>query len=359
MNSDFLTQGPHVEEFEYQMASYLNCDSCVAVNSATSGLHLACLAAGLDDKSRVWTTPLSFVATANCARYVGAEVSFIDIDRETLNISPLILEQKLKSAKQNGTLPDAIIIVHFGGVPCDLEKIYSLKKQYKFILIEDASHALGAEYKGKKIGCCDVPEFTIFSLHPVKIITAGEGGVVACKSNYERVLKSLRSHGITKRSQDPRPWFYEQSRLGFNYRLTDIQAALGSSQLKKLDRYVEKRNQLTTKYNARFADNKNVETRSEQRTLLSAQHLYVVQFKKIVTDSSRGRLMKELHALGIQTQVHYIPIYWQPYYRSLGYNFGLCPNAERYYTRCLSLPLHPAMNETDVDYIADKVLENI
>lgn len=353
--SPFLTQGSCTPRFEAAFAQRHGVAHAVAVSNATSGLHLACLALGVGPASRVWTTPISFVASANCARYCGAAVGFVDIDPRTRNLSIEALTGALRSARAAGTLPQVVVAVHFGGLPCDLEPLRRLADAYGFRIIEDASHATGASYQGHPVGS-RYADATVFSFHAVKIITTAEGGMVTTRdAALAQRLRQLRSHGITR---DPAlmvspcegEWYYQQLELGFNYRMTEVQAALGFSQLARLDDFRERRERLARAYDEALADLPlRRPARCDDRR--SAWHLYPVELEGEDAPARRGAVFAALRAAGIGVNVHYIPIHLQPYYAALGFRRGDFPAAERYYERTLSLPLFPAMSAAQQDLI--------
>jgi UDP-4-amino-4,6-dideoxy-N-acetyl-beta-L-altrosamine transaminase len=357
LRSDCLTQGPAVPAFEQAVAKYCRAAYAVATNSATSALHLACLALGVGPGDRVWTSPISFVASANCARYCGATVDFVDIDPRSANMSVERLAEKLHEAKAQSRLPKVVIPVHLCGQPCDMAAIHALGKEFGFHIIEDASHAIGATYRDEPVGSCRYSDITVFSFHPVKIITTGEGGMaITNNAVWAEKMSLLRSHGITR---DPSrmvgasdgPWYYQQIELGFNYRMTDIQAALGISQLNRLDAYVAKRHALATRYDL-LLDGLPVTAPVRAPLSKSAFHLYVVQLRLDEIRYPHREVFSDLRARGIGVNLHYIPIYTQPYYRSLGFVRGTFPEADRYYARALSLPLFPGLTETDQAVVA-------
>lgn len=356
LRSDFLTQGPVVPQFERAVAAVCSVPHAVAVNSATSALHLACLALGVGASDRVWTSPNSFVASANCARYCGAKVDFVDIDPLTYNMSTPALAEKLSRAVMSGTLPKVVIPVHFGGVPCDLQGIYALAKQYGFRVIEDASHAIGARYAGGLVGDCRFSDITVFSFHPVKIITTAEGGMATTRSaQLARAMGLLRTHGITReagelRRPDEGPWYYEQQCLGFNYRMTELQGALGLSQLKNLTRWLERRHELADAYDAQLAALPLILPLRPAGTY-SAQHLYVVQIDPLRTKLGRRVVFERLRSAGIGVNVHYIPVHLQPDYQALGFRCGDFPIAEAYYKRCFSLPMFASLSNADQERV--------
>ena len=348
LKSDFLTQGPQVPLFEKEMASYCGANFAVAVNSATSALHIACLALGVRKGDLVWTTPITFVATANCALYCGADVDFVDIDPLTYNLSVDCLEEKLVQAERKGRLPKVIIPVHFSGQPCDMVGIYALSEQYGFRIIEDASHAIGARYKNEAIGSCRYSDITVFSFHPVKIITTGEGGMaVTNESVLAKKMSLLRSHGITRNTTEMSqvshgPWYYQQIDLGFNYRLTDLQAALGLSQLQRLDEFVVKRHAIANRYEY-LLTNLPVVTPLKHCDSYSSFHLYVIRLNLTQIKKTHREVFEALRDAGVGVNLHYIPVYCQPYYESLGFKLGYCPEGERYYDEAISLPMYPGL----------------
>lgn len=360
LQSDFLTQGPNVEEFEKAICEYTGAKYCVAVSNGTAALHLAVAALDIEKGSEGITTPMTFVASANCLLYNNLIPVLADIDEKTYNIDPLEIEKKITDKTR------VIVPVDFAGQPAEMEKIFEIAKKNNLFVIEDAAHAIGSKYAdGSNVGSCKYSDLTTFSFHPVKTITTGEGGAITTndKKLYNRLIL-LRSHGITKNpdflSQNPGPWYYEMQDLGYNYRLTDIQSALGTSQLKKLDRFVSRRREIIEKYDESFKNSPNVVIPYEKEGLYSAFHLYVLQidFEKI--GKTRAEVMTELKAENVGTQVHYIPVHLQPYYKDqFGYKTGDFPIAEGYYSRCLSLPLYPKLNDSDVEeviQIVSKVL---
>jgi UDP-4-amino-4,6-dideoxy-N-acetyl-beta-L-altrosamine transaminase len=361
LRSDFLTQGPSVERFEAALSSYTGAKYTIAVNSATSALHLACLALGVSSGDLVWTSPITFVASANCALYCGADIDFVDIEMHSNNMSIIALREKLQQAKKHGRLPKVIIPVHMGGLSCDMKAIFELSLEYGFKIIEDASHAVGGSLAGNKIGSCEFSDISVFSFHPVKIITTGEGGAALTNdANIGRKLALLRSHGITRDADEMEHgseggWYYEQICLGYNYRMTDLQAALGFSQLTRIDEFVAKRNKLASEYDIKLAD-LSIDLPVIPSHALSAYHLYIVKFRQ---DHVLGRrkLYDHLHSRGIGANVHYIPVHLQPFYRSLGFNPGDFPEAEKYYRNAISIPLHPNLSEYDQDMVVDSLRE--
>ncbi|MBI2353867.1 MAG: UDP-4-amino-4,6-dideoxy-N-acetyl-beta-L-altrosamine transaminase [Deltaproteobacteria bacterium] len=349
LKSDWLTQGPAVERFEQTVAHYCGADHAVAVNSATSALHIACLAAGLAPGDILWTSPNTFVASANCALYCGATVDFVDIDPRTYNMSVERLEEKLEQALHSGKLPKVVIPVHFAGQSCEMEAIADLAKRYGFRVIEDASHAIGGRYKGEPVGNCRYSDMTVFSFHPVKIITTGEGGMVMTNNlkTHENLMR-LRSHGITRNpsmmtEESHGPWYYQQIELGFNYRMTDIQAALGVSQITKINEFVARRHRLAQRYNELLQD-LPLTLPWQHPDAHSAFHLYVIRLHDRI-DKSHHVVFEELRQQGIMVNLHYIPVHTHPYYRALGYHDGDFPEAERHYREAITLPLYPDLTE--------------
>ncbi|RHX91163.1 UDP-4-amino-4,6-dideoxy-N-acetyl-beta-L-altrosamine transaminase [Leptospira yasudae] len=361
LKSDFLTQGPMVPQFESVVAKNCNVKHGIAVNSATSALHIACLALGVGPDDIVWTSPNSFVASANCALYCGAVVDFVDIDEKTYNLSVSKLEEKLEQAEKLGKLPKLVIPVHFAGQAAEMESIHMLSKKYGFKIIEDASHAIGGKYKGEPIGNCKYSDITVFSFHPVKIITTGEGGM-ALTNNEELYSKMyrLRSHGITRdiaqMTSDPDgPWYYEQLELGFNYRMPDILAALGVSQHNRLQEFITKRHALAKRYNEILA-NKPVELPWQHPDSYSSFHLYVIQLDLDELKHTQTQIFERFRNAGILANLHYIPIYRQPYYQKMGFKREDFPNMEKYYGRAVTLPLFPDLTEAQQDEIVNRLM---
>ena len=357
LRSPFLTQGPAVPTFEKTVADKVNSQYGVAVNSATSALHIACLALGLGPGDRLWTSPITFVASANCGRYCGAEVDFVDIDPATSLMSVKALEQKLQQAEQEGKLPKVVVPVHLTGSSCDMAVIGSLAKRYGFACLEDASHAIGGRYKSEPVGNCLYSDITVFSFHPVKIITTGEGGLATTNDPVlAQRMAELRSHGITKdeeRFERPAagPWSYEQQRLGFNYRMTDLQAALGLSQLERLDAIVAERNNQLQRYRSLLAD-LPVQLLEIPDDVLSSVHLAVIRLSNATSEQHR-RVFEGLRAAAIGVQLHYTPVHLQPYYRKLGFHEGDFPEAEVYATNAISLPLYPGLEGHELQRVAE------
>jgi UDP-4-amino-4,6-dideoxy-N-acetyl-beta-L-altrosamine transaminase len=356
LKSDWLTQGPNIERFEAAMAERCQAGFGVAVCNATAALHIACLAAGLGEGDVLWTSPNTFLASANCGRYCGADVDFVDIDPLTWNLDVNVLGRKLETAEREGKLPKVLVAVAFSGQSCDMRAIAGLSRRYGFVVIEDASHAVGARYAGRPVGCGEFADMTVFSFHPVKIVTTGEGGLVLTNSP-ERAehLRRLRSHGMTRdpaQMDEPShgPWYYQQIELGFNYRITDMQAALGLSQLSKLDGFLARRRQLVARYQALLGE-LPLTLPTCQADAESAWHLYVVRVQTERLTVSHRQVFEGLRAAGIGVNVHYIPVHLQPYYRDLGFAADDFPEACAYYAQAISLPLYPAMTDEQQDCV--------
>lgn len=372
LRSDWLTQGQAGPQFERAMASYCSAQNAVAVCNATAALHIACLALDLGPGDYLWTTPNTFVASANCALYCGASVDFVDIDPRTYNMSVSALAEKLEIAQSQGRLPKIVVPVHFAGQSCEMKDIRALADRFSFRIIEDASHAVGGEYMGRKVGACDYGDVAIFSFHPVKIITTGEGGMAL--TNETRLgerLSYLRTHGIVRHAQRPSeesdaqrpneerngPWVYEQIELGLNYRMTDIQAALGTSQLARLDPFIARRRELAARYNT-LLERLPVTRPWQHPDTNSAWHLYVIRLHRNEIRLSRRQVFDSLRAAGIGVNVHYIPVHTQPYYRGLGFETGMFPEAESYYEDAITLPLFSRMTNDEQDTVV-AALEDI
>ncbi|AUZ84039.1 UDP-4-amino-4,6-dideoxy-N-acetyl-beta-L-altrosamine transaminase [Methylophaga nitratireducenticrescens] len=363
LKSDFLTQGPMVPMFEKAIADYCQARFGMATNSATSALHIACLALELGPGDYLWTSPNTFVASANCGLYCGAEVDFVDIDPRTYCMSADALEQKLIEADKQNKLPKIVVPVHFAGQSCEMNRIHQLAKKYDFRIIEDASHAIGGKYLGEPIGNCKYSDIAVFSFHPVKIITTGEGGLATTNdAALAKKMELLRSHGITR---DPelmtrKPdggWYYQQIDLGFNYRMTDMQAALGMSQMQRLDEFVQYRHVLKNHYNELLSDLPII--RPYQSTgSHSALHLYPIQLELEKLNKSHHEIFHELRESGLGVNIHYIPVHTQPYYQRMGFQLGDFPNAERYYQRAISIPLYPSMTDAEQDLVL-KIMNEI
>ena len=356
LQSDFLTQGPKVPEFEDSLTHYTGAKHAVAVNSATSALHIACRALGLGEGDWLWTTPITFVASANCGLYCDARVDFVDIDPATYNMSPERLEEKLIVAKARGVLPKIVIPVHLCGQPCDMRAIQKLAKEYGFKIIEDASHAIGGKYAGKPIGNCEYSDITVFSFHPVKIITTAEGGAAVTnnQSLFEK-MSLLRSHGITREparmeNEAHGDWYYEQIDLGFNYRMTELQAALGVSQMQRIDHFIAQRHHLADRYD-QLLRLLPITLPFQLENTYSGRHLYVIRLELSSISISHEEVFNELRKRGIGVNLHYIPVHIQPYYERLGFNKGDFPEAECYYREAISLPLFHSMSEQQQDCV--------
>lgn len=348
LKSDYLTTGPKVQEFEKTVAEYVGAKYAVAVSNGTAALHAACFAAGIKSGDEVITTSITFAASSNCVLYCGGKPVFADIEADTYNIDPNDMIRKITNKTK------AIIPVHFAGQPCNMDRINEIAKQYNLLVIEDAAHALGADYKGKKIG--SISDMTIFSFHPVKHITTGEGGMITTndKDLYDKLIL-FRTHGITRDSEfmthNEGAWYYEQLDLGFNYRITDIQCALGISQMKKLDKFVTRRKEIANKYNQAFKNVQNIILPKQSNNCNSSWHLYVIQ----ILNKDRKQVFDKLKQLGIGVNVHYIPVYKHPYYQNNGYNKIACANAENYYKHTISIPIFPKMTDEEVDYVINEI----
>ena len=362
LRSDFLTQGPAIERFEQRVAAYCGVKYAVAVCNATSALHIACLAAGLGKGDLLWTSPITFVASANCARYCGADVDFVDIDENTYNMSVSALEQKLQEAKRQGRLPKIVVPVHMAGQSCDMRAIKKLSEEYGFTLLEDASHCIGADYADTKVGSCAYSDMAVLSFHPVKIITTGEGGMVLTNDAalYEQICL-YRSHGITR---DPKhmtkesdgDWYYQQVALGFNYRMTDIQAALGASQMDRLDAFVARRRALAARYNELLRD-LPLKTPFVMDGAQPSWHLYIVRIDFDRVHKTKQQIFAKMREKGIALNLHYIPVHTQPYYEALGFHAEDCPAAVEYYREALTLPLYPSMTDAEQEMAARALRE--
>jgi UDP-4-amino-4,6-dideoxy-N-acetyl-beta-L-altrosamine transaminase len=361
LQSDFLTQGPAVPEFEDKLKTYCGVSNAVAVNSATSALHIACLALGVGPGDIVWTSPITFVASSNCALYCGAKVDFIDTDPRTYNISVMALSAKLEEAKKNGVLPKVVIPVHLTGQSCEMSEIYRLSQLYGFKIIEDASHAIGGKYLGVPIGNCAFSDITVFSFHPVKIITTCEGGLATTNNNdLAQKLRLLRSHGITRDENQMEnishgSWYYEQILLGFNYRMTDIHAALGISQMNRLDQFVTKRHELADRYN-QMLKHLPLVLPWQNEDSYSSFHLYVVKYEPVNGGRSFNEVFEFIRGKEIGVNIHYMPVYKQPYYRHLGFSKNYCTEAENYYQSALSLPMYTGLSVEDQDKVINTLV---
>lgn len=350
LKSDFLTTGPMIQKFEQRVAEYTGAKYAVAIANGTAALHASCFAAGIQKGDEVITTPITFAASANCVLYCGGTPVFADIDSNTYNIDPEDIERKITEKTK------AIIAVHFGGQPCNMNRIHEIAQKNHLVVIEDAAHALGAEYKGHKIG--SLSDMTTFSFHPVKHITTGEGGMILTdnKEFYQK-LKLFRTHGITREEsfmkKNDGPWYYEQIGLGYNYRITDIQCALGNSQMDKLSDFLERRREIAAKYDESFSQSKNIVIPFQEKGSKSAYHLYVIR----VPRERRKIIFEKLREAGIGVNVHYIPVYQHPYYREHGYDNVYCENAENYYAEAISIPIYPALKNEEQQYVINKIQE--
>lgn len=360
LESDYLTQGPAVPAFEEKVASYCGAAHGVAVNSATSALHVACLALGLGPGDILWTSPITFVASANCALYCGARVDFVDIDPGTANLSAERLEEKLKKARKSGKLPKVVVPVHLCGLPCDMKRISELSREYGFRIIEDASHAIGATYMGERVGNCCYSDITVFSFHPVKIITTGEGGIALTNdAELANKMALLRSHGITR---DPaimthKPdgqWYYQQIELGFNYRMTDIQAALGNSQMDRLDAYVSRRHGIAERYRDLLGD-MPVKYLVQHHYAYSAYHLFVIRLRVDAIKRSHHEVFESMRDKKIGVNLHYIPVHTQPFYKKMGFKTGDFPESEAYYREAISLPMYAGLTDADQEQAVESL----
>ncbi len=358
LRSDYLTQGPIVPRFENVVAQHVGATHAVAVNSATSALHIACLALGLKEGDWLWTSPITFVASANCGLYCGAKVDFVDIDPRTYNLSPTELENKLVSAKENNRLPKILVAVHLCGQPCDMAAIYDLSLKYGFKIIEDASHAIGGKYRGEYIGGGRFSDITVFSFHPVKIITTAEGGMALTNcEELARRMALLRSHGITRDEHQMThptdgPWYYQQIDLGYNYRMTELQGALGLSQMRRLDHYVAKRHELAKRYEQSLAS-LPLHLPSQPSDSYSAFHLYVIRLKNALINKTHKRVFEELREHGVGVNLHYIPVHTHPYYLNMGFKVGDFPESEHYYNEAISLPMFQTLSFSQQDRVID------
>lgn len=356
LQSDFLTQGPMVPRFEQAVADYCSARHALAVNSATSALHVACLALDLGPGDWLWTSPLTFVASANCGLYCGAQVDFVDVDPRTYNLCPEALARKLEVAEKQGCLPKIVVPVHLCGQPCDMQAIHALAERYGFKIIEDASHAIGGKYKGEPIGNCRYSDITVFSFHPVKIITTAEGGMALTNSaELANKMALFRSHGITRdpaqmTHESDGPWYYQQIELGYNYRMTELQAALGLSQMDRLDTYVARRHQLAARYDKLLAD-MHVTTPWQNPDSYSALHLYVIRLQLEKIQLSHRQVFDLLREHGIGVNLHYIPVHTHPYYQKKGFTLGDFPEAERYYSAAISLPIYSGLTDDQQDEV--------
>lgn len=360
LRSDWITQGPAIERFEKTVADYCGAKYAVAVSSATAGLHIACLAVGLSRGDILWTSPNTFVASANCGLYCGASVDFVDIDPNTYNLRVDELELKLAEAEKQGCLPKVVVPVHFAGQSCEMEKIAKLSAKYGFRTIEDAAHAIGGRYQGQPVGSCQFSDMAVFSFHPVKIITTGEGGMVLTNKEdlYEKLIR-LRTHGITRnvelmKEESHGPWYYQQLELGFNYRMTDIQAALGASQMQRLDEFVKQRRFLAERYH-QLLQGLPLMLPWQHPDTESSWHLYVIRLKLDKISKTYRQVFEELRQAQIGVNLHYIPVHTQPYYQQLGFKWGDFPQAEQYYREAISIPIYYGLTENDQERVVKTI----
>jgi UDP-4-amino-4,6-dideoxy-N-acetyl-beta-L-altrosamine transaminase len=358
LRNQFLTQGAIIPQFEQALCDYTGCQFATAVNSATSGLHVACLAAGVGQDDIVWTVPNSFVASANCALYCGANIDFVDIDAVTLNIDIDALTNKISQAAESNSLPKALIVVHFSGISCDMQVIHALTQKYAIALIEDAAHALGGSYQQQKVGSCQYSDMSVLSFHPVKSITSAEGGAVLTNNKiYDDKITLFAKHGVTRDveqmvTESHGPWYYQQVALGYNYRMSDLHAALGLSQLSKLDSFIFRRTELALKYQKKLI-NLPLKLPAFSDSSNSAWHLYMVE----LIQHDRKSVYEQLHAKGVGVNVHYIPIHLHPYYKQLGFKEGDFPIAENFYNNALTLPLFPGLSDEEQNIVIDVLHE--
>jgi len=360
LQSNWITQGPAIERFEQLVAEYCGAQYAVAVSSATAGLHIACLAAGLSPRDVLWTSPNTFVASANCGLYCGAGVDFVDIDPHTYNLSVDELERKLAKAEKQGCLPKVVVPVHFSGQSCEMEKIAQLSAKYGFKIIEDAAHGIGGSYQGQPVGSCQFSDMAVFSFHPVKIITTGEGGMILTNKEelYEKLIR-LRTHGITRKvelmkEESHGPWYYQQLELGFHYRMSDIQAALGASQMQRLNEFISRRQFLAGRYDRLLQDLPLLLPWQHPDTK-SSWHLYVIRLKLDKISKTHRQVFEELRQAKIGVNLHYIPVHTQPYYQQLGFQWGNFPNAEQYYREAISIPLYYGLKENNHERVVNTI----
>jgi len=360
LQSDYLTQGPAVPRFEESVMQVTHSDYALAVNSATSALHIAVDALGLGEGDLMWTSPITFVASANCGRYCGSDVDFVDIDPQTFNMCPMALEVKLKVAARARRLPKVLVVVHMGGQSSDMERISTLARAHGIAIVEDASHAIGASYMGKPVGCCAYSDITVFSFHPVKIVTTAEGGMAVTNSKELAGKMSLaRSHGITRdldemTHESEGAWYYQMVSLGWNYRMTELQAALGVSQMTRLEDFVSARNRIADRYDALLAD-LPIDLPGRQPGARSSFHLYIVRLQRDIDVRRKSEIFDELRADGLGVNLHYIPVHLQPYYIDMGFAHGDFPSSEDYYQRAISIPLYPGLSDTDQETVVQSL----
>jgi UDP-4-amino-4,6-dideoxy-N-acetyl-beta-L-altrosamine transaminase len=358
ISGDYLSQGPELNAFEEEVAAYCGARYALVVNSGTAALHLACLALGLKPGTSGWTSPLTFVADANAIRYCGAEVDFVDIDPLTFNISITLLEQQLIEAKRKGIIPKVVIPIHFAGRSCEMERIWELAKNFGFRVIEDGCHALGGRYQGAQVGCCQYSNITVFSLHPVKSITSGEGGLILTNDGeLNETMRMMRSHGLSRGGKDS--WGLEMVTEGFNYRITEMQCALGRSQLAKLDRFVAHRHELVQRYRENLEHLPVTLQELSEPGDASAWHIMVARLDFEQFGFNRAKLFEAMKARGVNLMVHYLPVHMHRFYKQLGFNEGDFPEAENYYYEAISLPLHPHLKCADIDVICHRLEESL
>jgi UDP-4-amino-4,6-dideoxy-N-acetyl-beta-L-altrosamine transaminase len=364
LKSDFLTQGPKVPTFESALTSHTGAEYALAVNSATSALHIACMALGLGEGDWLWTSPITFVASANAGLYCGAKVDFVDIDSRTYNLCPNKLEKKLEVASLDGCLPKVLVPVHLCGQPCDMKRIRELCNKYNVKIVEDASHAIGGSYQGEPIGSCKYSDITVFSFHPVKIVTTAEGGA-ALTNDHELATKMglYRSHGITRSHDDMTEtshgaWYYQQVTLGYNYRMTELQAALGISQMMRLTEFVATRHKIAERYNFLLKD-LPVQIPYQLENTYSGLHLYVIRLQLDDISATHKEVFDELRANQIAVNLHYIPVHMQPYYKSMGFRYGGFPDSEQYYKEAISLPMYPSLSQSDQDKVVNVLISSL
>ena len=361
LQSDFLTQGPKVPLFEQIVASKVGAKHALAVNSATSALHIACMALGLGQGDVLWTSPVTFVASANCGLYCGAKIDFVDIDPLTYNLCPKALEAKLIAAEREGKLPKVLVAVHLCGQPCEMQAIHALSKRYGFKIIEDASHAIGGKYQGEYVGSGRYSDITVFSFHPVKIITTAEGGMALTNDDDLAGKMNLhRSHGVTRDQnlmthESDGLWYYQQVELGYNYRMTELQAALGISQMERLDAFVERRHELAKRYDKSLRG-LPLTTPWQHPGSYSGLHLYVIRLHLKKINATHREVFESLHAQGVGVNLHYIPVHTQPFYQDLGFRWGDYPEAERYYGEAISLPMYQGLTDQQQDRVAEALV---
>ena len=362
LHSEFLTQGPKVPLFEKTVATKVGAKHCLAVNSATSALHIACVALGLREGDWLWTSPITFVASANCGLYCGAKIDFVDIDPITYNLCPKRLEAKLLVAEREGNLPKILVAVHMCGQPCDMRSIHALSKRYGFKIIEDASHAIGANYLGESTGNCRYSDITVFSFHPVKIITTAEGGMALTNDNQLADKMNLcRSHGITRDQhlmthESDGPWYYQQIDIGFNYRMTELQGALGVSQMKRLDNFIDRRRSIAERYDYLLKD-LSLRVPCQHHDCKSSFHLYVIRLHLEKLQHTKKHIFEFLRKQGIGVNLHYIPVHTQPYFQKMGFKTSDFPEAEKYYEEAISLPIYHGMSDEQQNFIVEKLIE--